>query len=212
MKKQRIAKTTPIGTFKWFKLIEPDTTYNKYQCDLIVEDSEEVQELIALVEELTEQAAEEARAACKTPLQAKKIKYSEHKPIVPEYNDDGEETGRYVIKSRGNVSYECKKTNKLKNLTPPSIFDASSKPIKGLAKETLKVPNGSQGRLIVELNDYGNNTIGYGVSFKPKAAQIIELSEGDFSSGFDAVDGGFTQEEAFDGYGGSVVYEEDSDF
>lgn len=207
-KKQKIFKTTPVGEVRWFKLVHPDQKFNKYQCDLVVEDSPEVRGLIEQIEELTEQAVEEAKAEAKNPAQAKKIKDSGNRPIEEEYNEEGESTGRYVIKMRGNSEYKCSKSGEMKKLRPPRLFDSKNKEIKGAAKDELKVFNGSKIRAQIELSVYANSAIGCGVTIKPRAVQIIEILETDGFSGFEEVEDGYEMESN----GFEDAAEDDSDF
>ena len=206
-KKKAIYLTTPIGEANWFKLIHPDEKFNKYQCDLILDDSPEVQSLMEKIEELTEDKVQELKGKAKNKAAANKIKDSGNRPIQPEYDDEGEETGRFVLKMSSPTEYKTK-DGKVGKMYPPKIFDAAGKEIKGEPREELKVGSGTTMRANLELRVYGNPSIGCGVSLRPKAVQIVELKEwGGASSGggFDAVEGGFTmsEEATFDNPGDS---------
>ena len=199
-KQNSILVTTPIGEVNWFKLIKPDDKYNKYQCDLILDDSEAVQSLLAQVEELTEAKIEELKGEAKNPAAATKIKDSGNRPILPEYDDEGEETGRYVLKMSSPAQIK-KKDGTLMDMYPPKVFDARGKEIKGESRDSLRVGSGSTMRANLEVRVYGNSSIGCGVSLRPKAVQIVELKEwGNSGGGFDAVEGGFEiqEESSFD--------------
>lgn len=211
-KKKRVIRPTPIGKVNWFKLVNPDEKFDKYQCDLIVEDSPEIQKLMTEIEEMTEQAIEDTKEGL-TPAKAKKIKDSGNRPIEAEETDEGELTGRFIIKMRQNASYMCKKDGIKKPFSAPKLFDASNKEIKGQARLDLSVGSGSEARANIELSPYGNSSIGCGVSIKPLAMQIIELVEfgGDIGGGFEAVEGGFSmeQEETFEPANSGVETNED---
>lgn len=195
-KKQKIIRPTPIGKVNWFKLVNPDEKFKKYQCDLIVEDSPEIQKLIAEVEELTKQAIVDAREGL-TAKQAKKIVDSGNRPIEEEELDDGTLTGRYVIKMRQKAFYTCKKTKEEKPFSPPRLFDAKNKEIKGQQRLDLSVGSGSEARANIELSVYANSSIGCGVSIRPLAMQLLKLVEylGDTGGGFEAYEGGYEMEQ-----------------
>lgn len=192
--KKKVIVNTPIGKAKWFKLVTPDEKYKKYSLDLIVEDGPEIQSLIAKIEEMTAEAIEETRELAK-PAQKKKVKDSGNRPIEEEYDQEGNPTGRFVIKMRQNSIINTKEGPK--KAYPPKLFDAQGGEIKGTARDTLQVFNGSELRANIELSKYGNVSIGCGVSIRPKAAQIIKIQSGSEFGGFDAVetDGGFVMEE-----------------
>jgi hypothetical protein len=192
-KKNKIEKSvvTPIGEVKWFKLITPDEKYHKYTCDLIVEDSAELQKLLEIIQELEQEQFDVAVANAK-PQNKKKVKLSGNSCIEPEYDEAGEETGRYVIKLRQNSQYKDK-NDQIKKLFPPRLFDSKAKEISGEAKQQLVVYNGSKARAQLTLSAYFVPSIGVGVSARPAAVQIVELAEGGSGGApsFDSVDGGF---------------------
>ena len=193
-KQEKITVNTPIGEVQWFKMVTPDQKYNKYTMDLIVDDGPEIQSLLAQISELEEACLAESIAKAK-PQNKKKVKLSGNACIEPQYDDQGEETGKFVIKLRQNATYKCSKTDEIKSLHPPKLFDAKAKEIVGEAKQQLMVFNGSEARAQLTLSPYFVPSIGVGVSARPNAVQIIKLAEGSGGSNpdFGEVEGGFEQ-------------------
>ena len=174
-KQKRIKATTPKGQVKWFKLVKPDPKYKKYSVDIICEDTPELRKLMDLVEELTEQRFQEEVKKAK-PQDKKKVDKSKFSPIEPEYDSEGNETGRFVIKFRGS-SEGTNKEKQVYQIPAPTIFDSRAKPITGKDKEALRVNNGSIAQVAFEVSTYYTASIGAGVKFTPKACILHTLAE-----------------------------------
>lgn len=176
-KKKKVFATSPSGAISWFKLIKPDQKYKKYTVDLIVEDTPELQKIIAKVEELKKEAL--AELIEKTEAKNKhKAKMSDNAPIEPQRDANGKPTGKYVMKFR--LSSEgVNKDKEVYHVAPPALFDAKALPIGKEAQKTLMVYNGSIAKISFEMSQYGNTSIGAGVTFRPKACQLLKIQQAD---------------------------------
>jgi len=172
-KKVIVKGTSPVGNANWFKLVKPDAKFQKYSVDLIVEDSPELQQLINKMDEMVAETVVEAKGKAKDANAAKKIIDSQSRPVEPQLDSEGKETGKYIMKFRAAASGK-KKDSTIYTIPAPQVFDAKAKPITGAAKESLQVPNGSLIRVSYELSPYALATGSCGVTLKPKAAMIIK--------------------------------------
>lgn len=173
-KTKSIKKTSPVGQAQWFKLVTPDQKYNKYSVDLVVEDSPEIRAIIDMMEEMKESKLAEQKEA--DPKKAKKVVMSINTPIEPQVNDNGEETGKFIMKFRDG-SEGKKKDGTIYKKAAPTIFDKSAKPISKSELETMRVPNGSSMKVAFDMVPYYVPSIGVGVTLKPKAAMILKLEQ-----------------------------------
>lgn len=195
---KRIKIVSPKGKLQWFKLIKPDTKFKKYQVDLVVEDSPELQKLISKMEEAINDRIEIELEKAKNPQQKKNVVAAKFSPINEEYDSQGEPTGKYVLKFRAPSEGKTKE-GEIYTRPSPAIFDEKGKPIVGLAKDALKVMNGSIGRISAELNTYFTPSLGVGVTLLPKACLIHSMAEAgtDISEfGFDPIEVADTEEES----------------
>lgn len=174
-KQKKIRATTPKGKVMWFKLVKADPKYKKYSVDLICEDTPELRKLMDLVDELTEKRFKEEVEKAK-PQDKKKVDKSKFAPIEPEFDSEGNETGRFVIKFRGS-SEGTNKEKQVYQIPSPTIFDSRAKPISGKDKEALRVNNGSIAQVAFEVSTYYTASIGAGVKFTPKACILHVLAE-----------------------------------
>lgn len=195
---------TPKGIAHWPKLVEPDEYQGEeaYKTGLILdpENNEKDAEFVASVEAAAQasyddfmaQSAEELET--KTGAQKAKLKKARedmevHVPIKPEYDDEGEETGRVILETKMKASGVNAKTGKAWNRVCP-LFDSRGKKINGKIDSLW---GGSTLILEVTLNPFAmTGTSKAGVSARLEAVQVIELSSG--SSGgskFGVEDGGY---------------------
>jgi hypothetical protein len=199
--------TTPAGEAAWPFLSKPSFHFSElgdYKVDLILSE-EEASELIEMLKEKTDELyksrIEEMKKSADGKTKAKAKNLSKYFPFGPEFDDDGEETGRVVIKFKRKASYKDKKTSEVKTITIP-IFDAKGV----LIKSELKMGNGSIVKVCYLMSDFYNpkdNQVGY--SLKIMAVQLLKLVEfgasasaygfGEEDEGFDAEAGGFAGED-----------------
>lgn len=173
----------PKGEAKWFKLIKPDVKYNKYQVDIVVEDSEAIRQIINQADEMVEETLKAERT--KLLAEGKKAQANDLEkakasklPIKKEYTKEGEETGRFVIRvSKDSIH---KKTQTV--IPPITILNPAAKQYSSAQLQTLRVNNGSIVKLQVLLSTYvlPAGTVGYKLS--PDAAQIVEFATSSFDS------------------------------
>lgn len=177
VRKKKVKATSPAGELKWFKFVTPDKKFDKYTCDLIVEDTPELQKLVAKMEEVIE---EELQAAIEKaePNKKKKIVKSQDLPIDVLLDAQGNETGKYLLKFRMKAS-GVNKEKQVYHLAPPALFNAQAKPITGDAKTRLKVFNGSIGKIAFEMSPYALATGTVGVTLRPTACMILKIQQAD---------------------------------
>jgi len=118
------------------------------------------------------------------------------KPYQMELNDQGEPTGRVVIKAKMNAQYTAKKGPNAGQVVKvrPELFDSKGKPVDPKA---VKVWGGSECRIRMSLVPFFTG-IGAGVSLQLKAVQIVKLSNGRDATayGFSEEEGGFEQQDS----------------
>lgn len=189
---------TPIGVSIFPKLNAPDTKFKplgEFNTKLRLT-AEEAQPLIDTYEaELAAffeaEKAELMKGDGKSKAKAKALKLAADKPFKPEYDEEGEETGNFIINFK--MPHRIEREGKPPLLLYPDIFDASSpKPL----KNPPEIWGGTKMRVAGEMRPF-NTAIGVGLSLRLQAVQIVELS----TKGSRDADGyGFGQE---DGYSGS---------
>lgn len=173
-KEQTVKLTSPIGSCNWFKLVNPDTKFNKYSVDLIVEDSAELQNIINQIEEMTAARVQLAKTESKNPQAAAKAKDSGNRPIEKQLDSEGKHTGKYIMKFR--LSSEGrKKDDTIYKVASPALFNSKNQPLSTADKNALQVPNGSLIQVSFELSSYFVQASGAGVSMKPRAAKIHKI-------------------------------------
>jgi hypothetical protein len=175
-KKAVIKATSPRGTIQWFKLIKPDSKFNKYSVDLIVEDTPEIRKIISVMENAVASRLKEEQANAK-PEKRKLITKAKQMPIEPQLNAAGEETGKFVMKFRLAAS-GTKKDKTTYTVAAPAVFGPDAKPYSPEVKSSLQVFNGSIGQINFELSPYALATGDVGCTLKPKAAMILKIQQG----------------------------------
>lgn len=177
------------GITRYPHLNKPDTKFDDagvFKTDLIV-DAEAGAALTARFEKM--RAAEVKKAQAR--LKGKKAKPADL-PIQPEYDENGEETGRFVLRSKMKASGISKKTGEAWKRDLP-IFDADG------VSTNARVGGGSEVVLCISPNPWSNPKGECSVTCYLEAVQIISLSAGGGASasrfGFGAVDGGFKSSE-----------------
>lgn len=120
------------------------------------------------------------------------------KPYKPAFDDDGNETGEFIInfKLPAKVTFKSgPKAGKTQELRP-DIFDAKGK----LLKSPPQIWGGTVGYVAGEFRPYYTAKAGVGVSLRLLAVQVVELSSGggDRSAsgyGFGSEEGGYEAED-----------------
>lgn len=157
--------TTPKGTARYPKLDKPDTKFKpegEYTCDLILS-AEEAQPLIDQVTKLREDFYRETLVKEKKKV----LKKADLTFFKAETDDEGNETGRVILKFKAKAAY--KRDEKLIPVGPIPRFDAKGRPTKA------DVWSGSQIKVAFEPNCWFTPALGVGISLRLKAVQVIEL-------------------------------------
>lgn len=189
--------TSPIGVAKWAFIDKPSTKFNpdgEYNVTLVL-DSAEGAALEKTLLKAAEAAREEMVAEAKKPAQAKARKsYRLTCGITKEEDEEGEETGNYVLKAKRDASYEGR-DGKVVNVSIP-VFDAKKNPVAG----GVQIGRGSKLRVAVDLRPYAMDaTQCAGVSLRLAGVQVIDLVAPGGGASADAC--GFGEEEGYEGGG-----------
>lgn len=191
---------TPPGIGKWLFLHKAQPKYKKpeeteYSAQLILPKKDALP-IVKRCTELAEEARKEAIEKATKPKEKREIaEYKLSLPIYPEEDDDGNETGNYVLKAKQNEFIVGKNGKQRMTI---SVIDAHKKPTKAIPG------SGSTIRLKAEYVPF----VGFekvGVSLRLKVVQIIDLVE--YGGGADT--SGFSEEDGFVDQGGSG--DDDSD-
>lgn len=184
--------TTPKGKAIYPHVNEADTKFDangKYTCDILVpaEDAE------PLLEELERQCEAEYEKTCEALRNSGKKKMPRRAPMPIEEDEEG----MYIVKCRRPAKVISKKNGKTYEFSI-KLFDAKGQPTKA------QVGSGSVVRTSVEPYFWTSPSLGFGMSLRLQAVQILELVEpsggGNADSfGFAEEDGSFVSEgESFD--------------
>lgn len=202
-KPKQPVEVSPRGVFGWTYATKPDTKYAKpdrplgdYKTQLTMS-AAEAAPLVAKYQPLIDAKFDETVAMLKEKggkfaADAKKLT---KKPVVePVYDDEGEETGRVILKFKVYAEGRSKETGETWS-NKPVIVDAKRNP---LNKDPFA---GSEGKVSFQANVYYTALEGgtVGVSFRLKGLQVLKMVSGGARG-----DCGFEDEE--DGY----VAEDDS--
>ena len=205
MARNRETYTTPIGAAVWPSLHTPDTRFDEagvYSTKLRFEGADAAT-VSAFLDEQYEQSRQEAAADLIERGKAKTTKAALAKvkegpdPYTQELDEEtGEETGAILVNFKMKASGTRKKDGTTWTARP-RLFDAQGNPV----TDGLKVGSGSRLRINAEVNRYYVPALGAGVSLRLVAVQVIELQTFGRtitaeSAGFDAVEGGFSADDA----------------
>lgn len=177
-----------IARYPW--LNKPDTKFKaegQFKVDLEI-DAETAEPLLAQFEDI--RAAE--IAAAKVKLKGKKPKEADL-PLVPKLDEEGNETGTYLLKAKMTASGVSKKTGKPWSRVVP-IFDAKGKPA------NPQIYGGSELILSIEPKGWANPKGECSVTCYLEGVQVIKLSKGSGGAsasalGFGAVEDGYSEDE-----------------
>lgn len=198
---------TPRGTAVYPKIVEPDEYegVKNYKTGLLLDPSDEAHsKFIDLVnaaaqaayDEWLAEAQEELKSA-PGPKKAKLKKQIEetavHAPLSPEFDDEGDETGRYILNVKMKAEGVNPKTNKPWKRECP-IFDSKGTKLNG---NIDSIWGGSILKLEVTLSPFAMPMTGRaGVSGRLEAVQVIELSSGGGGGGkFGVEEDGYVAED-----------------
>lgn len=191
---------TPRGILIWPKLNVPDTKFNadgEYKTDLRIPVEVFVKSgLKKMLDDLVEKALEEAKGEGNKPISpAAKAKIKAKGPNFPykeAFDKDGNQLEDMVdlvfkVKADGTDP----KTGETYS-NKPKQFDAKGNPI----NVTLLI--GTEGKVSFTVFPWATAALGYGVTLRPKAVQVLKLVE---RGGADASAYGFEEEDGY-AYGG----------
>lgn len=182
------ALVTPTGSALWVKVTEPDFTYDpkgKYEAQIVVDPADPaIAKFIETLTTMRDAALEEAREGLKAPKNKSVVGRD---VVAPEYDREGEETGKVIIKAKAYaVDFDG-------NPQKIEVFD-----VRGRKEDnwTTLIGNGSKIKLQVWASAYhmANGNI-VGISLKLKKIQVIDLSE------FAGASDGFGDESGEEGFG-----------
>lgn len=191
--------TTPKGPLGFPWITKPDTKFNKsgvYQTEITIpgelfeaplkkHKNEEFKgrSLKDIFDEMADAAYEEGYASAVEAAKKKRKKlesYTKTLPYREELDEDGEETGNYILTAKLNRVIKLPDGKVIKQ--KPEVVDAKKNPV------TEPVFSGSVAKLIVETNPYSNSEKA-GLSLRLKAVQVLELSTFSAASDFDEEEG-----------------------
>jgi hypothetical protein len=197
--RKNVRITSPAGIVKWASLAKPGLKYKsetEYDFNAqIILTKEQAQPLIDQLTEMAKQVKAEKIATAENKKEAKAIEACNLSiPIGPETDEDGEDTGNFILKVKRDATYTDKKTKETINVKIP-LFDSAGKLLIG-----PKIGKGSKIRVAFDAVPFAMPaTNRVGISGRLQGAQVLELVEfgsGNAESmGFSAEAGGYTAPE-----------------
>ena len=160
-----------------YKKFEPE--FGVYTCDVIV-DKEQADAIKATLRPLYEQELQEAQQE----KPGKKLTQREF-PIE-------EVDGGFLVKTKMEGGGRLKATGETYHRSMP-LYDSKAQPI----KDDVQVWSGSEVVVAFRPSFYNSPAIGFGVTFKLEAVQVLKLGEGGVSSIAASAFGFTTEEEGF---------------
>lgn len=241
--KGRIQRTTPVGIAVYPHILAADEyqlkTNNKHECNTGLRldgSSPAVTAFIAELDAMAKEAFEVGKVHLQEridsgELKAKKLadarenlaKLTCYVPYEPDYDDDGNETGDYMLRAKTQVSGIDSKTNQRWHREVP-VFDSRGQKIEGEARANLKLWGGSRIAVAVQVVPFcAEGLQKAGISLRMGAVQVIQLSGGSSSAdsfGFGVEGDGYVAETFESTAGGYVApaaaesdpVEDDEDF
>lgn len=181
------------GIARYLWLNKPDTKFDSdgvFKVELEVT-SEVADPLIRKFNDMRAQAMKEAQKN----LKGKKAKEADL-PISPKLDEDGNETGLFLLKAKMKASGVSAKTGKAWNRSVP-IFDAKGKPA------NPQIYGGSEIILGIAPKAWSNPKGECSVTCYLEGVQVIKLSAGGGNTsaaglGFGAVEGGYVEDDVAD--------------
>lgn len=168
-KPKRPTFSTPVGIARFPHLNKPDTRFNAegdYKADLRIL-ADDAKELIARLEKIRDEFFDAQDAKTRKA-------YKKADVFTVELDDEGNETGFVIIKTKLNANGKNKTTGEVwKN--EPKLFDADGNPL----PPSVQIWSGSKLIVAGTVNTYAmvkEKTIG--VTLKCRGVQVIELVSG----------------------------------
>lgn len=164
---------TPIGTASWPKLVEPTTRFKPegvYETKLIY-DGETAEKIRVALDKMLDDAI--AKFKEEYPDKAKRLKRADL-PLTPEFDQDGDETGNFVLKVSRYASGTTKAGKQWK--AKLKYADAKGKPV---SAKGLSIWSGSLIRVFCTVAGYivaKDNSVG--VKLEIDVVQIKKLVSG----------------------------------
>lgn len=175
--------TTPVGDARFPHLNKPDTRFNAagdYKCDvrLLADDAAP---LIEQLEAIRDKFLEEWKESDAHKPKLDTVEIDEVYTV--DRDDEGNETGYVIIKTKLNATGEDKKTGETWT-NEPKLFDAEGEPM----PKSVQIWSGSKVIVAGTVNTYafvkkldkksGKREIAVGVSLKCRGVQVIKLVSG----------------------------------
>ena len=215
-KAKKVYVTSPTGVAVYPHLLEMDSYQLKehrkkeFNTGLLLNPENEADAaFIAQLDALAAEAFEDAKAQLQAKIDSPDTKGKDkasakqalaglelHIPYKPEYDDEGDETGKVIVHTKCMAGGTDKKTGKDWTKTLP-IFDANGQPVTTQDRTEMKLWGGSQIAFSAEVFPFVAEGLKLGgISLRLQAAQVIEANGGGNRSadsfGFGVVEGGFT--------------------
>ena len=195
---------SPKGIAIWPKLTVPDTKFKEegeYTVKLAFTPSDKgVQTFLDDLQARFDQFVEETKAEI-GPAKAKKLKLND--PFTEEVDDEGNETGRVLVKFKANAQYKNKQGQIVKRTL--RIFDAKGNPL----ASPPNIGNDSVLKVSYSVGTYSTPQ-GTGITLYINAVQIVELVEYGAGGG-DAKAYGFGEEDGYTSEAAAAGFSDDSD-
>jgi Single-stranded DNA-binding protein, Bacteriophage T7 len=196
----RQASITPRATFNWVKCHEPDTKFNAegvFSADMILDPANDPDHE-AFIEKL-DAMVEEAKAGF-VAEDKKKKNWNTVSKVKPEIDEEGDETGRFIVKFSQKAVMASKKTGKTYTIKNIPVIDAGRNAV---GKE-VRIGNGSIGKVKFESRPYPSaKDKEIGITLDLKMFQLIQLNEfGVDTSGFGDEEGGYSASDSFEEFDG----------
>lgn len=192
MRNKRTRITTPKGIAKFPWLTNPDTRFSPegvYHVQLLLKPEDEgVQEFLALLDRLGEEALDDVREQLEQSGKKAKAKSLQYRsPYQPDVDQDGDETGYIAVRFKQKAKGKTRDGKVIER--KPILFDAKGNRIDG----DIAIYSGSIIRVAFTPVPYhAAATNEAGVTLRLQAVQVIELvsrSEDAAAFGFQAEDG-----------------------
>lgn len=168
----------------------------------------ELSDFLAKVEEVAEQALEDARTTLEDTFknaktgkekgvakeELAKLKPAD-RPYKPVYDDDGNETDDIIVQFKQNATYKDKKTQKIMQMRKPAVVDYKGNPL----KREIRFGEGSIVIVAYEISPFYTAAVGAGASLRLQGVQIIKAVAGGGGPSFGAQEDG--EDIDYDGMG-----------
>lgn len=163
---------SPDGIIKYAHISKPNTKFDEggvYTVDLVIDEATKnafEKDILAL----TEAAKQSIYADPKNASRLAKIKkFTDHSPIKAEEDEEGNETGNFIVKFKAKATYT--ENGVTKPSQKPAVVDAK--------KKTMNpdiVGRGSKVKVAFRVTPFANDSAkSIGISLRLSAVQVLEL-------------------------------------